>query len=275
MQHDTDEVVMSTEQEMPSAATEEYGDAGASEAAPNRDDTAADGDHGDGGDVEPVSDWPELDAYGTSLAAENPGWNERINAVESQLASMRPALNVLTSHYQALSIEDDLTRLNETVLGGTAMLQSLRLGFNLERYIALFWPVSGDPRGGDPPEGNDAEYRIEIYLHLGPDGRGRIRVEAAKLLEAPLPTSRNRLRGVLLAAIKDPKLVSHEPEPSAAGDPGAAPAAEEPARSPAEQPASEAAPRPGDPDDQPPPEEQVIPLGPADASPDEGKSASA
>jgi hypothetical protein len=126
-----------------------------------------------------------------------------------------------------------------------------------------------------------------VLLHVGPDGRGRVRVEGEKRLEAPLPTSRDRLRRVLLGAIQAPKYVSRPGESTAVakGETDATatqertdgqPASERPAgRLEAEAdteprreagtdgPVPAAEPRPGDPDDQPPPEEQVIPLGPA------------
>jgi len=108
----------------------------------------------------------------------------------------------------------------------------------------------------------EGEYRVEVFLHLGPDGRGRIRVEGAKRLEAPLPTSRTRLRSVLLTAIQSPKFVEKAGAPSAEEEMPAPPAAGEPATE--AQRAESATPRPGDAAEQPPPEEQVIPLGPAE-----------
>lgn len=100
----------------------------------------------------------------------------------------------------------------------------------------------------------EGEFHVGVWLGIGPDGRGRVRVEGEKRLEAPLPTSRERLRRVLLSAIQAPR---HVPA-SAEG----APAEEEPA-SPSEPAPPPAEPRPGDAEDVPPPEEQVIPLGPS------------
>lgn len=234
-------------------------------------DTAAgaEGSAGEAGGGTSSTGWPDLDAYAAQLREEHAAWAERLLAVETQLASVRPSLLSLAAQYRALAIEEDLELLNRMVLGGTAMAQSLRLGYDLERYVSLFWPAAGDPRPTMARDDADGEYRVEVYLHLGPDGRGRVRVEGEKRLEAPLPTSRERLRSVLLSAIRSPKFVTASgtatpgDEPTA-GQPhaGQSDVKQEPA-TPDEQPVEEASPRPGDPEDQPPPEEQVIPLGPS------------
>ena len=217
--------------------------------------------------AEPASDWTDLDAYRAQLRTEHAAWAERVTLVETQLASVQPAALGIASQYQALGIEEDLERLNETILAGAAMVQTARLAFDLERYITLVWPVAGDPRPEMAREDGEGEYRIEIWLHVGPDGRGRIRVEGAKKLEAPLPTTRERLRRVLLATIQAPRYVM--PSVRAGEEEGMEQDRTQTPPASDEQSVEEASPRPGDPEDQPPPEEQVIPLGPSGAAEEE------
>ena len=244
----------------------------------------------DSGGVEQDGEWPDLHAYCAQLRTEHEAWVERLTALGMQLAHLQPALLDIAAQYRALAIEDDLERLNRLVLGGAAMAQSLRLGYDLERYISLLWPAAGDPRPSHARPDSEGEYRVDILLHLGPDGRGRIRVEGEKRLEAPLPTSRERLRKVLLGAIQAPKYVSRPGQDESEGEtraeeetdtpPGPGRMSDQPhgelrqdqeAEAHAEprrevgtdEPVPAAEPRPGDPHDQPPPEEQVIPLGPA------------
>jgi hypothetical protein len=236
----------------------------------------------DAGGTAQHGDWPDLEAYCGQLGAEHEAWMERLTALQSQLAHLQPALLGMAAQYRALAIEEDLERLNRLVLGGAAMAQSLRLGYDLERYFSLLWPAAGDPRPTHARPEGQGEYRVDVVLHVGPDGRGRVRVEGEKRLEAPLPTSRERLRKVLLSAIQSPKYVgtpdehatetegatgpAHqqeepttqaeaEPEPHAHAGPRTEVGTDEPV------PAAQR--RTGDPDEQPPPDEQVIPLGPA------------
>lgn len=210
------------------------------------------------------SGWPDLDSYCEELRAEHTDWAERLDAVETQLSSLRSALAAVAAQYHILGIDDDLELINEHVLGGVGMAQSVRIGHNLERYTALLWPAAGDPRPSLVRADDDAEYRVEIWMHLGPDGKGRIRIEGEKRLEATLPTSRERVRSVLIRAVQSPKLVS-KGEMQAAESEAPQPPPEQPsAERPEQQPVEEATPRSGDPQDQPPPEEQVIPLGPSD-----------
>lgn len=212
-----------------------------------------------------TSDWPDLEGYREQLRADHVEWSERVSAVGAQLAALAPALVALAAQQRALGILDDLERLNEAVLGGAAVTQTLRLGYGLERYLVLFWPAALDPRPTLAQAAGDGEYRVEVYLHVGPDGQPRIRVEGARRLEAPLPTSRARVRGVLLSAIQNPKLVVAGG--GAEDETGAVPPTER------AQPAADGPPpddrpsaaRPGDADQAPPPEEQVIPLGPSEA----------
>ncbi len=202
--------------------------------------------------------WTDLDAYCEQLRTEHGEWSERIDAIDTQLTALRTALAGIGEQYRALGIDDDLTLINERILGGVGMVQSLRIGHDLERYVALIWPAAGDPRPTMTRAEEEAEYRVEIWMHLGPDGKGRIRIEGEKRLEATLPTSRERVRSVLIRTAQSPKLVSRsEAETADAATPP-------PPEHPDEEPVEEASPRPGDPADQPPPEEQVIPLGPAD-----------
>ena len=211
--------------------------------------------------AEPASDWTDLDAYRAQLRTEHAAWAERVTLVQTQLASVRPAVLGIASQYRALGIEEDLERLNETILAGAAMVQTVRLAFDLERYVTLVWPVAGDPRPEMAQEDGEGEYRIEIWLHVGPDGRGRIRVEGAKKLEALLPTTRERLRRVLLSTLQAPRYVP--PPTTAEAEEGTEQERTQAPPASDEQPVEEASPRPGDPEEQPPPEEQVIPLGPS------------
>jgi hypothetical protein len=211
---------------------------------------------------EPASDWPALDAYRTQLRAEHAPWRERIDALHAQLLGVRPVLDQIAAQYAALGVEEDLLSLSHAVLGGAGMVQRVRFDYDLERYVTLAWPAATDPRPPLAEAHDDGEYRVDVWFGIGPDGRGRVRVEGAKRLEAPLPTSRERLRGVLLAAIQSPRHVlppAGEEGPMA----GESPPAAEPLPEQPEQPVESASPRPGDPEQQPPPDEQVIPLGPA------------
>ena len=268
----------------PETTTADESAAGASSGQPDADATRT--ANGAGAETEsgpnPSSGWPDLDAYCAQLRADHAEWTERLSAVQTQLAAIRATLGGIGAQYGALGIEEDLEHLNELVLGGAAMCQSVRLGFDLERYVALFWPVSVDPRPTMVRPEAEGEYRVEIWLHLGPDGRGRIRIEGEKKLEAPLPTSREKVRRVLLSALQSPKFVAHagdaspgEGEETARQSEGGA--SDEP-RSEAqadEQPVEEATPREGDPHEQVPPDEQVIPLGPAhDEPPSDGQQKS-
>ena len=226
-----------------------------------------------GAPPEPPSDWPDLDAYRQQLREEHAAWSERLHTVQTQLASVRPVLAQIAAQYEALGVEQDIMWLCEAVLGGAGMVQRVRFDFDLERYLTLAWPAQADPRPALAEAHAEGEYRVDIWFGIGPDGRARVRVEGAKRLEAPLPTTRERLRKVLLGAVQSPR---HIPAGTEAGAPEAAapePAAEppnpnapEPPDSPLEegegQPVESASPRPGD-ADEPPPEEQVIPLGPA------------
>ena len=207
----------------------------------------------------PPSGWNDLDSYCEQLRTEHAEWAERIDAIDTQLLAVRESLAGIGEQYRALGIEDDLALINERILGGAGMAQSLRIGHDLERYTALIWSAAGDPRPAMTREDEEAEYRVEVWMHMGPDGKGRIRIEGEKRLEATLPTSRERVRSVLIRAVQSPKLVSR----GAAETPDAAATPPLPER-PEDEPVEEASPRPGDPEQQPPPEEQVIPLGPAD-----------
>ena len=216
-----------------------------------------------------TSDWPELDAYREQLRAEHAAWTERLRAVQTQLAAVSPILAGIAAQYAALGIEEDIHRLCEEVLGGAGMVQRVRFDFDLERYVTLAWPAPADPRPELAAAHSEGEYRVDVWFGIDPDGRGRVRVEGAKRLEAPLPTSRERLRRVLLGAIQAPRYVSPTAaEAAAAGAPQ--PEAEQPAAAAEETPVESATPRPGDTEAQPPAEEQVIPLGPADEHPGAG-----
>jgi hypothetical protein len=219
----------------------------------------------DAASAERASDWPELEEYRTQLQSEHAAWVERLTAVQTQLGSVRPILEQIATQYAALGIEEDIARLCEQVLGGAGMLQRVRFDFDLERYVTLAWPAPADPRPELAAAHAEGEYRVDVWFGIGADGRGRVRVEGAKRLEAPLPTSRARLRSVLLGAIQAPRYV---PSPTTEGR--STEAAGEPP--PDNEPVEGATPRPGNPDDQPPPEEQVIPLGPAGSA--EGAPAS-
>ena len=243
-------------------------EAGAS-MAPPPDETDQRDTPGSEARAETTSGWPDLDAYLAQLSAEHAAWAERLTLVQTQLAAVRPAVLGIATQYAALGIEEDLARLNELVLGGAAMVQAVRFAFDLERYVTLFWPVARDPRPEMARPEAEGEYRIELWLLVGPDGRGRIRVEGAKRLEAPLPTTRERLRRVLLSALQAPRYVA-----ASAAEGEEEPVEQQPqsAPEPDEQPVEQASPRPGDPEEQPPPEEQVIPLGPsAEPTPEQPK----
>jgi|GEM_PF-2243228 len=250
----------------------------ASEATPTEDAPAAEPERAPEADApreEPrtraPSDWADLDTYCALLQAEHADWQERITALQTQLGHLRPSLTTVAAQYAALGIEDDLIQLSDAVLGGVGQVQRLRLEFDLERYVAVVWPVSADPRPPFMQRHGSGEYRVEIWCGIGPDGRGRIRVEGEKKLEAPLPTTRERLRRVLLSAIQAPKHVPPTGEEATMHADAEAPI--EPRDKPEDGPVEEASPRPGDPNEQAPPEEQVIPLGPAGEKPDEQKDA--
>src|SRR5262245_12517341 len=157
--------------------------------------------------TEPASDWPALDAYREQLRAEHAEWRERIDTLNTQLLGVQPILDTIAAQYAALGVEEDLLRLSQAVLGGAGMMQRVRFDYDLERFITLAWPAPTDPRPPLAQAQGEGEYRVDVWFGIGPDGRGRVRVEGAKRLEAPLPTSRERLRAVLLAAVQSPRHV--------------------------------------------------------------------
>ena len=256
-----DEQTRTTDEQQPDTGDEQASRA-TGETPPDQAKERSDG----AASREPVSDWPDLDAYQAQLREEHEDWAERLRAVQTQLATVRPMVAQITAQYDALGVEQDIGRLCEAVLGGAGMIQRVRFDFDLERYLTLVWPVKADPRPALAEAQGAGEYRVDVWFGIGADGRPRVRVEGAKRLEAPLPTSRERLRRVLLAAVQSPRHVLAAASPEAGGEPPD-PNAPEPADSPLEedegQPVESARPRPGDADEQPPPEEQVIPLGPA------------
>jgi hypothetical protein len=247
-QQDPVEAERSPEEE---PAAEQTGDAAAEQPDEQRQQA--------GSPPRPPSGWSDLDSYCEQLRAEHAEWAERIDAIDTQLLAVRESLAGIGEQYRALGIDDDLAMINERILGGAGMAQSLRIGHDLERYTALIWASAGDPRPGLTRPDEDAEYRVEVWMHMGPDGKGRIRIEGEKRLEATLPTTRERVRSVLIRAVQSPKRVSRGD-----AETGEAATTQPTPDRPEQEPVETASPRPGDPEQQPPPEEQVIPLGPAD-----------
>lgn len=216
----------------------------------------------------PPSGWAALDEYARALRAEHAEWAERLGAVRGQLATAAVLLGQLERGYHDLGVEEDIALLREHVLGGAGAIQRLRFDFDLERYVALAWPAPADPRPDLAGAHAGGEYMVSIWFGMGEDGRGRVRVEGEKRLEAPLSTTRERLRGVLLRAMQAPRWIARPGE-----DEG--PASEEEdemgRRQPdeeAESPHAEGASERGAPEDLPA-EEMVIPLGPAGDESDE------
>ena len=207
----------------------------------------------------PESNWPALDEYHARLRADHTDWAERLDTVQTQLLAVQPVLASLAEHYKQLDVEHDLHQLRAATLGGAGLIQSGRFDFDMERYVALIWPAAADPRPDLAGVEGGGHYQVYVSFTINDGGRACVRVQGEKRLEANLPVSREKLRSVLLQAVQRPR---HVPGP----DEGVADIPTDdtlPDETP-DQPVESARPRSGDPDEQAPPEEQVIPLGPSD-----------
>lgn len=206
--------------------------------------------------------WAELEEHLAALRAEHAAYAEQMEALTQQTSIMRGVLEQLATYATTLGVEEDLIRLCDQVLGGLGTVQRLRSPLGFSHGVSLFWDAQTDPRPSLARPGAPADYVVNVLLYLGDDGRPRVRVEGAKRLEAPLPTSRTRLRGVLLQAIQNPRLVSQpgaEPEEQPAT---AQPATDDEEHRRRREPHHED----GTPDL--PAEEMVIPLGPSESEGD-------
>ncbi|MGD9890618.1 MAG: hypothetical protein AB7U18_04905, partial [Dehalococcoidia bacterium] len=135
-------------------ATEQTGDATAEQPEEQRAEAAH--------SPRPPSGWNDLDAYCEQLRGEHAVWAERIDVIDTQLLALRVTLAGIGEQYRALGIEDDLALINERILGGAGMAQSLRIGHDLERYTALIWSAAADPRPAMTRSDEDTEYRVEV-----------------------------------------------------------------------------------------------------------------
>lgn len=206
-----------------------------------------------------ASDWPDLDQLATQLRADQQDWAERLATVQTQLLTVQPLLTTLAEQYEQLAIEEDIHRLRAATLGGAGLIQAGRFDFDMERYLALVWPVGADPRPELAGVAGGGHYQVYVSFTINEQGRACVRVQGEKRLEASLPVSREKLRSVLLQAVQRPRHVPGDDEGIADR-----PADDAPSDAASELPVESARPRSGDPDEQAPPEEQVIPLGPAD-----------
>jgi hypothetical protein len=221
------------------------------EAVPREQDPLVEG--------EAPGDWPDLDALHARLRADNSAWAERLDTVQTQLGTVQPLLATLAEQYEQLAIEEDIHRLRAATLGGAGLIQSGRFDFDMERYLALIWPVAADPRPDLAGVEGGGHFQVYVSFTINDAGRACVRVQGEKRLEANLPVSREKLRSVLVQAIQRPRHVPGPDEGVADIPDDDAPASEAP-----DQPVESASPRPGDPDEQAPPEEQVIPVSAAD-----------
>lgn len=221
--------------------------------------------------------WEELDALCRELEASAGPASESRAHLRTQLEALRPGLELLDRHYQELGAEEAMAQVRERLLAGAGVIQRIVFDYGLERLLALMWPAAADPRA-ELAEAR-GEYRVEVWLRMGEDGRPRVRVVGEKRLEAPLPVAREKFRGVLLGAVRAPAFIAHpaageQPADAAAEAPPAEPAAApeaEPARPAAGAEApwaqaaaeSEAPPATEEARPAPPAADEPIPMGPA------------
>lgn len=173
--------------------------------------------------------WEELDAFCQELqGAEGAGAEER-ERLRAQVAALAPMLELIERHRQELAPVETLVQLRERVLGGAGVIQHTSFEYGLEHLAVLAWPAAADPR----PERAEArgEYRIEVWLGVGEQGRPRVRIVGEKRMQAGLPVAREKFRAVVLGAVRAPAFVP-VPEEAAAAEP---PAPEQPATTPEEQ----------------------------------------
>ena len=225
--------------------------------------------------------WEELDALCQELPAGDGSESDVRAQLKAQIETLRPALEALDRHSSDLRTEEALMLVRDRLLSGAAVIQHISFEYGLERSVAMIWPAALDPRPDLAREGG--EYRIEVWLRMGEDGRPRVRVIGARRMEASLPVAREKFRAVLLGAVRAPAYVEHAHEHGGAAPAGASGTAEAPveteAESPPESPVDAAEPdqdiadtagRTGVSAEEmeqpaPPAEEEAIPLGPAAA----------
>ncbi len=199
--------------------------------------------------------WEELDALCQELHSIDGGGSEERARLQSQLEALAPVLEVIERHRQELAPVEALVRLRERVLGGAGVIQHTSFEYGLEHLAVLAWPAAADPR--PDRAGALGEYRIEVWLGVGEDGRPRVRVVGEKRMQAGLPVARDRFRAVLLGAVRAPAFVAL-PEGEAGPPPGEPSTEASTAEQPAAAPANHAP--------ETPPQDTPIPMGPASAT---------
>lgn len=146
--------------------------------------------------------WDELESLRAELHALDPAWAERQTQLAAEIALLKPILEQLNRYEQDLAPIAALEQVQARLLGGAGVLQRTAAAFGLERLAMLAWPAVADPR----PELSAAagEYRVEVWLYLGTDGRPRVRVVGSRRMEAVLPAPVEKFRAVLLGAVRAP-----------------------------------------------------------------------
>ncbi len=176
--------------------------------------------------------WEELDALCREVEPErDAAADERHAAFRAQLDALRPMNDLLDQRYHEMGIEDALVQVRDRLLGGAGIVQHTRFEYGLGRMVMLAWPSAADPR---PDVANAAgECRVEVWLTLNEQMKPSVRVVGAKRLEALLPVAPDKLRGVLLSAVRSPAFtpMPHGDDSTAGDESRTTPAPEEDAPS--------------------------------------------
>jgi hypothetical protein len=151
--------------------------------------------------------WEELEQLCNELQEAGDAWTERRSRIDAERAAIQPVIDQLEQHYTALAVEATLEEVRGQLLGGGGMMQRMHSTYGLERLAALWWPAAVDPR----PDlaGKEGEYRVEVWLGVGEQGRPRVRIVGERRLEAVLPVSTEKFRSALLSAVRQPAFVPY------------------------------------------------------------------
>lgn len=162
-------------------------------------------------------EWPELETLLEECRSANEERWRQAEELSTQLAQLRPSLDIISRQYTELRILAALEAINARLLGGLGSIEILH-GAGIEYVVGLAWPPAADPRASAEDAARDGVNRIDVWLGLGmEDGRPRIRIQGEKRLEAPLPTTPERFRSALLAVLRAPRFIAR---PQAEAEPG-------------------------------------------------------
>jgi hypothetical protein len=212
--------------------------------------------------------WEELDQLCEELDRAVEGLAERRAKRESERAMMQPVLELLDRADADLAIASALELVRERVLGGLGVAQRVSTAFGLDRLTMLAWPAEADPR---PDRATAAgEYRIEVWVGVGEEGRPRVRIVGERRLEATLPVAREKFRAALLSAVRAPLFSPYGPDQPAPSENETA----EPSQSAADSGAASDAPESAaaEQTSPPPADDEPIAMGPATDGPSDAST---